>query len=475
MQTTQYNEAYLLDALHKLPGNVLISCSNSPVSETVAEVTRVNEQTYINSISWLAPWTKSVFESLNFIELDASFWALRPFVYSIPTGIIQNKSIPLGLFLFKSENAEMYKMFFKMLLDAGIPLAVIRSKGYLTDEGTSIYSALHHFSCTRYSCYRHLIEKMGSATILGIITRRLLFTSTRIVYEAKLRESLLEIQQLWNTEIITKEQVQKICNIFDLVLNPNGEIQTTTLDHHNTLWKRAQYGIATCSNHIERLPRTLNDAVAGYELFPRQFSEVIQIILDWPDSFPQNQHRQEKLVIKNLRRRAKENCTKQTEICNSEKCGWSAFYSSLFGIPDFPCIHTIASKIPELVAILFPKFELLSKKLLVTQAPNDDVDLNQRIPVRGINRSESEEIVQESQSDYAFLIEMASELMIINPNKFENEVYAICCVAERWGIVRGGRNRIRYESDDEEDQAAENSRALFRVDLLTDREVIGEE
>jgi hypothetical protein len=247
---------------------------------------------------------------------------VHPFLCSIPTGIYRNKSIPLGLFLFKTKNAEMYKAFFRMLLDLGIPIEFLQSIAYLTDEGRGLKSALHEYDFVRFSCYLHLIEKMGSATILGIITRRLLFASTQYAYEAKLTESLLELKELINNDISNQKQLKKFCKIFDLTITDDEEIEIMTFGHHNGFWKRAELEIAIYSNHLERLHRTLNDAVSEFQIFLRRFSTVINVILDWPDTFTKNQHRQEKRVIANLQKHAAEKNITQTENCTSEKCGW---------------------------------------------------------------------------------------------------------------------------------------------------------
>jgi hypothetical protein len=141
IETHQSDDLSMLAIMHTLPGIVEVTFDNLPASQTVDKATKLDNNTYIESISWLAPWTVNVIHMVNYIELDASFYALKPFVYSIPTGIYRNKSIPLGIFIFKTECAEMYRMFFRMLLNYGIELSLLQSKGNLTDEGKAIQSA----------------------------------------------------------------------------------------------------------------------------------------------------------------------------------------------------------------------------------------------------------------------------------------------------------------------------------------------
>jgi hypothetical protein len=466
IEANEFDESYLITALYLLPGTVIVNSHHFPAFESVANDTKLEENSYIESISWVAPWTTELIEILSFIELDASFYALKPFSYSIPMGIYRNKSIPLGLFMFKTENSEMYTTFFKMLIDSGIPLELLQSKGFLTDEGKAIISALHEFEFIRHSCYRHLIEKMGSATILGIITRRLLFCSTQDAYEAKLPETLLELQNLITDGTITPKQLNKLCKIFDFNVTENGEVVPETLDYHDALWNRAKFVIATCSNHLERLHRTLNDSVSGIESFSRRFSIVLQIIQEWPNTFSNNQHRQEKLVMKKLKKQAEENQIEQTENCISQKCGWSAFYSSLFGIENFPCVHTITFKTPLFLEIDFPPFIRQDNHLIVTKATEETNIASQRMSRSNDHIDNFEETRDDTQSDIEYLIETASELMIINPTKYKKKLVTLCVVTNLWTIFTN-EDEINEETENHDDEI----RSQFRVWLFNDEEI----
>jgi hypothetical protein len=309
---------------------------------------------------------------------------------------------------------------------------------------------------------------MGSSSLLGIITRRLLFTSTQLAYEGKLRESLFEISDLVTKESITPKQLKKFCEIFDLRVCDNGQIEIRTLDHHNALWNRAHYGIATCSNHLERLHRTLNEAVSGLKLITRRFSVVTHIILDWPKTFSQNQHRQEKLIIKTLRNRAAEDSILQTDQCNSPKCGWSAFYSRLFGINDFPCIHTVTLKSPQFLEIPFPDFNVLGNELVFKEEQIQTNVSTKRIPYSRGEQNETDEKVNDSQSDIAFITETAAELMKYKPTEFKQRTFSLIYVTQAWTMFTEGEKPIRSYSDDENLEIDEIITSEFWVELFSE-------
>ena len=53
---------------------------------------------------WIAPWAVAFFTNCGYFQLDASFKALRPYVYSVPLLVQNNAAIPIGIILGPSEN-----------------------------------------------------------------------------------------------------------------------------------------------------------------------------------------------------------------------------------------------------------------------------------------------------------------------------------------------------------------------------------
>jgi hypothetical protein len=51
----------------------------------------------IVTLAWLAPWAVSGLKLADYYELDCSFKALKPYVYSIPLAVKANVGIPLGI------------------------------------------------------------------------------------------------------------------------------------------------------------------------------------------------------------------------------------------------------------------------------------------------------------------------------------------------------------------------------------------
>ena len=52
----------------------------------------------VQTLCWIAEWAFDSFSfSRKYLQLDASFYALQPYVYCVPLLIINNASLPLGV------------------------------------------------------------------------------------------------------------------------------------------------------------------------------------------------------------------------------------------------------------------------------------------------------------------------------------------------------------------------------------------
>jgi hypothetical protein len=441
------SEENLVQVLQQFPGNVFVETSPTPIASDDSHQYQFSDEIYFSGLSWLAPWAREAFHESTYIELDGSFYALRPFCFSIPMGIIRNKPIPLGLFIAKSEDQQLFSRFFQMMQSLGIPQEEIQKRGYLCDEGKAIKATLDLNGLLRYSCYRHLIEKIGSNTVLGVITRRLLFCSNQQEYIAKVFEAIAEVTLLFQGDQITDKSRRKFVKIFDFEIDENDEIVLTTLDHHNALWLRIPNRIATCSNHIERLHKTLNDAVGSLHMFCRRLSTVLSEILDWPNTFCHTQNRQEMHVIKLLKETQQKYQITQTETCSSITCGWSEFYSALFQIEQFPCQYTVLIRSPMFEKIPFPPFASTDNNIIINQ-PIATINQVSQITKPSRQKNLLEVIGDESYSEYGFILETAHELQILFPAKFTTKEFALYYVTKNWTVLSEG-DKLFDEDDDE--------------------------
>jgi hypothetical protein len=128
------------------------------------------------ALIWIPPWTITTFQKCNYIELDTSFHALRPYVYSVPLAIHANESFPLALIIGLVESIKLYRLFIDAMSCIGIPEELLFTKPFLTDQHKALISVCEQG--IHFKCLRHLIENFGSNSFIGQIVRRLAFSST---------------------------------------------------------------------------------------------------------------------------------------------------------------------------------------------------------------------------------------------------------------------------------------------------------
>ena len=67
---------------------------------------------FIHSIVYMDDRYLQFLQAADVIELDASFTVCDPYVYYIPTVIIQNESFPIGFTICPSEKCQLYSEFY---------------------------------------------------------------------------------------------------------------------------------------------------------------------------------------------------------------------------------------------------------------------------------------------------------------------------------------------------------------------------
>ena len=200
--------------------------------------------------------------------------------------------------------------------------------------------------CHQFLCYRHLLENVGSNSPLGVITRRLLFQPSLEYYFAELNQSISDANCFIENNLVNPTQLKKFINIFNFSISSDNLIQIREFDHPNGLLNRANFGISTCSNHIERLHRTLNQKVSLNQSILTRLSIVFNELHEYYINFEENSRRQAYYVYKKLKKNAEKNNYFGLNNCESKtcpfNCKWGEIYSHRFGIDNFPCAHQIS-------------------------------------------------------------------------------------------------------------------------------------
>jgi hypothetical protein len=293
------------------------------------------------ALVWIPPWALAAFDRCNYIELDTSFRAIKPYVYSIPLAIHANEAFPLAIIVGLSESLELYKMFFRAMESIGITREVIIKKPFLTDQHKALKAACA--GCTHFFCYRHLIKNFGSRSFIGQIVRRLAFSSTPAEFISQIMVTIQDLEVLQEKNQLDHKQIKRLFKRFGTV-GANGEMSFNVETWiSQSIWFRALYGVSTCSNHIEGFHRAINKATARYLLLTRRLRKIFKMMIQRYESACLYQHTQGTKLLKKLVKQQKSLNLKRCEECHDERCGWKNYFTALMST-DFPCIHEAGSR-----------------------------------------------------------------------------------------------------------------------------------
>jgi hypothetical protein len=330
-----------LSVVHKLPGHCEIILRDMGDHEDSEKFITVNGMAVIG-FGWLTPFAVDAFHLSNYVDLDVTFEILNPYVASIPMGVVRNHSITLGLFFSTSENSELYEHFFKLLKFSGITEDAIRKKPFMSDEGAALRSAISKNASHHFLCFRHIIEKFGSNSILGMIVKKLLFSITPEQYRSNLETALPKIRYSHSKHLISDVQLKR----FRLTFGVDDAFRLPAIEEvynmPHGLWHHLNDAIGTTTNHLEGHHHIIKVLLGLLRKFERRFNKIIEFELQSDERFQTDQYRRLKVLIHSLKIKARDNSIPQVDDCQNTYCiSWRKYYCGLYGISYIPCIHTV--------------------------------------------------------------------------------------------------------------------------------------
>jgi hypothetical protein len=296
-----------------------------------------------------------------YYELDGSFEVMGPYVYSICLAVVANESLPIGFSVAPTESEELFAWFSEAFVRFGGNPDDLFAKPLLSDEGGALKAFGLRFA-KHFICFRHFLEKLGSRTVLAVLARSLLFTTTPLEFERMLHQTVADLNELLRQDVSkvkpTVEGLKAFCKFFGLVKNEEGEIIIGEPDKFSeqALWTRGPCGVTTCSNHIERLHLEGNKAVRGIRSIVKRCHKLLKVCTARFEAGRKFDHRKALERLAELRKEQKKAnispCADHSAV--AEECNWELIYSVRYGADVFPCIHTVGVKEPVFRAV--PEF-----------------------------------------------------------------------------------------------------------------------
>lgn len=306
-----------------------------------------NKYQAVQYLNFLFPWSISASNNIKYLELDCSF-CLKPYVFSIITGIIDNESIPLSLTIGPSEKCEIYEIGYKELIEYGANLFDIP---ILSDMGTAIEKFCETNGIkNHFYCWRHLIESFGSRTFASLIVRRILKITTFNDFESSLIEAFLDLKNLKVNESVMSKFSKFVGYNYDSINNSISKNEYFPDIRKWAIWERFAYTVSTCSNHLEATHRVLKKDSKAFRNLYHKLRMIINRLEIHVKDFPKMHGRS----LLKLMKKMNDTVEKTFENIDEEEkqyllskynkneciCNQSVIYSSRYGT-YVPCIHML--------------------------------------------------------------------------------------------------------------------------------------
>lgn len=344
-----------------LPGFVYIEFSSEKVQDDGYSFKFQDDNFYLKNIIWIMPWALDIIENYtHYLQIDASFKALKPYKFCIYHSIFYNASLPFALSIGPKENKYLYNLLFDGLSIFQLNEQIFEKKVVLSDLGNPIKKFCKMHSNIQYFCHRHIIQIFGPRSILGIWAARLLRCKNEINYIQEREYIFIEMDEYKkvNNSPLIGDDDQKMKN-FEIMLKNISEVdqmpdkeQIIKSDYfiaNWAIWIRADHHVARCSNHCEGFHGNINKKLpdSGIHSFKTGFTIIANYILNYISNYTENcsnsfKNKHNKMIEKviNILSKRPDNYLKCAQ--DNCQCGEDDFIESIYGI-KFPCTHTILS------------------------------------------------------------------------------------------------------------------------------------
>ena len=124
-----------IDIISMLPGYVYV------VKQGLADgAFLISDDHSLKLLVWVPPWACYRIEQTQYIELDASFYAIRPYAYCCVNSIRHNESVPFALSIGLSESLDLYESIYCCREKVGISRNILSKIPVLSVLGTALIS-----------------------------------------------------------------------------------------------------------------------------------------------------------------------------------------------------------------------------------------------------------------------------------------------------------------------------------------------
>lgn len=366
---------YILDALYSHSTRVIANPSQVTLNKeyfeekggclVVTTTSKINcslrfEDKRVYSLVYIDSRANYVINDCNYIELDCTFYSLRPYTVCIPFAIICNESLPLGISLGTTEKSTIFSEFYNLLIKV-YPDINIAQKPVLSDEGSALKCFVRTFGeenkkIIHFFCFRHILEKFGSGTLLGGAIKALIFSYSK----EEFMKNWCKQKAIIESELARFPDKIEAFKTFFKCTYSKGKLSTPNIDEIDQLiWNRKKYCVATCSNHCEGSHAKFNSECREFRKVEKRFDILMKHINMRYETYQNCRNLNAKILeYRNIFNEFDEDKKSlyANSICTSPICkSRIEFYTALYGVP-FTCPHNIQN-----YNFTFPKLPTYTK------------------------------------------------------------------------------------------------------------------
>jgi hypothetical protein len=299
----------------------------------------------ISCLMWIPKWAITAYEAADYIQLDCSFRATKPFAYCVPQAMIKGDAVPLGFIMTPRECALTYTMFMEELW--GFKEGQVTDKPVLSDQGLALSTFCDDHGIPQFFCHRHLIELFGAASAAGMLASRVLRIQDRNTFDALRDQFIADAEALHANGMMKKKALERF--------------KAWLTNFSDGIWERWEHGIARCSNHAERFHGIVNQRIQKLNVrtLCGRLDILRQTIEDRHGEYGEGWQSHVNTAIAALRAMHLE----QRHDCQDAEClAYRRTMTRRLACVDFPCPHMIDAITPTKPA--FPD---------IVNTPNEDL------------------------------------------------------------------------------------------------------
>ena len=323
----------LIGMLAELPGTKVLYINRSP-EPAPDNVVVIPELGRVQGIVWVAPWAEKALLAGTHQQVDASFKVVRPYVYYIPTAVIQNAGLACGFSIAPTERSTLYERYESQL-------AMRIFTPVLSDMSKAIGKFCEDRQLRQFYCHRHLLESLGSNSIAANLFRPLLEAFTFEGINALMPQFVSDVVAFRNAGLIRDDglrRIEKYCGISFRRADDGQLLRDYIVNNVEAINKwaiAARGGASRCSNHAEVTHRHGNAA------FETRVRVLVQLVKDNIDTYNDRLDRQIREHQNKLRKKICDgHCCEQNLDCHCEE---NERNKLMFQCEGF-CIHTCMVK-----------------------------------------------------------------------------------------------------------------------------------